>query len=161
MLSWIPAPVHRVGLRLAYGIRKRFRRFVKPDLAGVAVLLRDGDGRFLLVRHSYGPQGWAMPGGGLNRGEDPAEAARREMREELGCELDGLELLRSFEESFSGAQHVGHVFTARPSCDPRVDGRELTEARWFMQSELEALELTVVTKRRLKQLGYLAKASTG
>ena len=38
----------------------------------------------LLVRHSYGPQHWALPGGGLASGEDAEACARRELREELG-----------------------------------------------------------------------------
>ena len=55
---------------------------------GSAVMLAvDVRRRVLLVRHSYGPPVWALPGGGLGRNEDPGVAAAREFREELGCGL--------------------------------------------------------------------------
>ena len=155
MLHLIPAPLHRLGLRAAYAVRRRFRRFAKPHLAGVSVLIEDGEGRIMLVRHTYGPEGWAMPGGGLKRGEDPAEAARREMREELGCELETLESLRVIEEVLGGCPHTAHVFRARSRGEPQVDKRELAELRWFARDELRALRLVSVTRLRLNQLGYL------
>ncbi|KLI62989.1 NUDIX hydrolase [Aurantiacibacter marinus] len=154
MLHLIPAPLHRLALRLGYKLRQQFWKWARPDVAGVAVLLRDTEGRLLLVRHSYGPRAWALPGGGMGANEDPAEAARREMREELACELDDLQVLRAFEEDLSGAPHVAHVFTAQPIGDVRVDGRELLEARWFAADELATVSCTRVTFRRLKVLGF-------
>ncbi|VVT09466.1 NUDIX hydrolase [Erythrobacter sp. EC-HK427] len=155
MLHLIPAPLHRLGLQWAHRVRRQFRKIVRPDLFGVAVLLRDEAGRVLLVRHSYGPDGWALPGGGIGRHDDPAEGARREMREELGCELQELALLRTFSEAISGAAHTGHLFTARPAREPVVDGRELAEARWFVVEELAAARLTRVTRERLAAVGLL------
>ena len=46
----------------------------------------------LLVRHTYGPRAWDLPGGAIKRGEPPIDAARREMDEELG--LDDAPLAR-------------------------------------------------------------------
>jgi ADP-ribose pyrophosphatase YjhB (NUDIX family) len=50
------------------------------------LLVFDGDGRVLLLRHSdrRGREFWATPGGGVEQGESFEEAARREAREELG-----------------------------------------------------------------------------
>jgi ADP-ribose pyrophosphatase YjhB (NUDIX family) len=155
MLYLIPAPLHRLGLRLAYALRKRLRRITRPDLSGVAVVLEDGAGRVLLVRHSYGPQGWSLPGGGLGRGEDPADAARREMGEELECELDALECVLVVQEQLSGAPHTAHVFTARPLTEPIADQREIDAVRWFARDELAQADLTRVTRRRLEELGIL------
>lgn len=155
MLYLIPAPLHRLGLRWAYRLRRQWRRFVPTDLAGVAVLLQDDDGRILLVRHTYGPQGWALPGGGLGQGEDPAQAARREMREELGCKLNCLEPLQVVEEVLSSGPHMAHLYTARPASAPRADLREIAEVRWLALAELPAFPLTRVTRRRLAELGYL------
>ena len=153
MLHLIPAPLHRLGLRVAHRLRRYFRKIIKPDLSGVAVLLRDDQGRVLLVRHSYGPKDWAMPGGGLGRGEDPADCARREMREELNCELEALELLASFDEHLSGAQHTGYIYTALVRDEVRIDGREIVEARWFAAHELTTITCTRMTFKRLKKLG--------
>ncbi|RJY09921.1 NUDIX hydrolase [Aurantiacibacter aquimixticola] len=157
MFHLIPPPAHRLGLRIVHAIRLRFRRLVKPDLAGVAVLLRDEAGRVLLVRHSYGPTGWAMPGGGMGGDEDAADAARREMREELGCELGSLECVKVIEENLGGSPHTAHIFIARPMSEPRVDNRELVDARWFAPHELGEQALTRLTAQRLRQMGLLEK----
>ena len=154
MFHLIPAPAHRVGLRLAHGLRKRFRSLAKPDLRGVAVLLQDDNGRLLLVTHSYGPRGWALPGGGVGRGEEPEDAARREIREELGVELEALRELGRFEEMLSGTTHTAYAFGAAPTGTIHVDGREIVDARWFAREALADLHLTNVTRRRLGQLGW-------
>ena len=46
-------------------------------------LVIDGQGRVLLVRHSY-MTGWSLPGGGVDRGEPPEVAVFRELAEEVG-----------------------------------------------------------------------------
>ena len=53
------------------------------------VVVDDGAGHVIFVRHTYGRRSaWELPGGGAHRGEDPLEAARREAREELGRDMD-------------------------------------------------------------------------
>lgn len=55
---------------------------------GVAVLLFQA-GKLLLIRRkgAHGSGTWATPGGHLEYGEEPAECARREAREEVGVEV--------------------------------------------------------------------------
>ncbi|MGI5358277.1 NUDIX domain-containing protein [Streptomyces sp. CA-252508] len=58
-------------------------------LAGAAVLLRDGEGRVLLVEPNY-RDGWTLPGGTVesDTGETPRQAARRETLEEIGLDVE-------------------------------------------------------------------------
>ncbi|MBS2553417.1 NUDIX hydrolase [Catenulispora sp. NL8] len=67
---------------LAEGNAKQARKRVAAD-----VLLRDEDGRILLVDPNYKPD-WDLPGGMAEANEPPDEAARRELVEELGLRVN-------------------------------------------------------------------------
>jgi ADP-ribose pyrophosphatase YjhB (NUDIX family) len=54
--------------------------------AAAAALIRDLDGRFLLVEPIYKPT-WLLPGGIVEENEDPRAGCARELREELGLDL--------------------------------------------------------------------------
>jgi len=57
-------------------------------------VITDDEGRVLLARWTEGRRvAWTMPGGGLEAGEDPEDAVRREVREETGYSSNSLELL--------------------------------------------------------------------
>ena len=100
------------------------------------MIARDSAGRVLLVRLSYGPPVWSLPAGGRGRHEDPAEAARREFYEELGCGLAEMHLLDTRSEPLHGARDTVHVFVATVLGEVRPDGREVVEARFFARDAL-------------------------
>ena len=131
MPNLLPASLHRALLPLAARLRHRWRRWRKAPIAGVSVIVTNLSGDVLLLKHSYGPPVWALPGGGLQRGEDPLECARREMREELGIDLARLERVAVIEEVLSGSPHTAHIFAGVCDRQPRPDGREVVEARFF------------------------------
>jgi len=65
--------------------RKKASRAQRETSAGGVVFRREaGITRFLLIRDSY--RNWGFPKGHLESGEPPAEAARREVKEETGLE---------------------------------------------------------------------------
>ncbi|MDD3398572.1 MAG: NUDIX hydrolase [Candidatus Methanomethylophilaceae archaeon] len=63
------------------------------------------EGLFLMV---FNPKrkGWEMPGGSIEPGETPAEAARREFREESGMELEVLDV-KSLDDCYVAIGKVG------------------------------------------------------
>ena len=95
------------------------------------MIVRDLDGRLLLVRHSYGSSEWTFPSGGRHRGEDHLATAARELLEEVGCRASALNLLGTVEETLSGCPHTSFVVACVTTDIPRPDGRELIEARFF------------------------------
>lgn len=132
----LPPALHRALLPLAFRVRHRWRRWRGTRLAGCAVVIDNGAGEILLLRHSYGPRDWMLPGGGIGRGEEPEAAARREMAEELGIELGRLEPVAVLEEVVSGSPHSAHLFAATCMARPRPDRREVVEARFFPSHSL-------------------------
>ena len=136
MLQLIPAPLHRQLYRIADRLRRLWWRLRKPRRRSVLVIAFDDHGRVLLVRHSYGRPVWALPGGGMARGEDPAAAAAREFREELGCELAGMLVLPACERVVSGSRDVQRLCVARLAGVPVADQREIVAAELFAPDAL-------------------------
>jgi 8-oxo-dGTP pyrophosphatase MutT (NUDIX family) len=128
--------VQRLGYRLAYRLLQVFWLIAHPSQSGVKCLLSHG-GEILLVRHTYGPRDWDLPGGMVKRGEDPAATARREMREELGVQPPQWTDLGSVQASLENRHDTIHVFGAElTSPSLTVDRAELDVAQWFSPGEL-------------------------
>jgi 8-oxo-dGTP pyrophosphatase MutT (NUDIX family) len=143
----LPAPLHRALLPMAHRVRHRWRKWRKAPIFGISVILTNEKGEVLLLKHSYGPKAWGLPGGGMKAGEDPEECAKREVFEEVGLELDELHLLGVLQERLSGSPHTSHVFMAKVSETPLPDGREILEARFFPADALPELLTRNVPKR--------------
>ena len=147
MFHLIPAPMHRALFRLGHGLRRIFLRHLAGEIHGCCIIVRDGQGRVLLVRHSYGPPVWALPGGGMRSHEDPEAAALRELREELGCSLlDPLHLGMQSNEFLGSTNHV-QVFTGLVDGTPTPDMREVVECRFFALDELPERRSSTVARR--------------
>jgi 8-oxo-dGTP pyrophosphatase MutT (NUDIX family) len=115
-------------------------------LPAVSVLVWDDDGRLLLVRGADTGT-WQMIGGGVEPGESPADAARRETAEETGLQVS-LTQIRGviggprFQLTYPNGDQVAFVstvFDARiVGGTPVPDDDEITEAAWFAPAELVA-----------------------
>jgi len=105
----------------------------------VRALVRDGAGRVALVRNRWS-DGWVLPGGKLESGEAPRDAAVRELREETGLSVTVERPLEVVEQTFvyggdsvSGAFVVfeAHAADAELGDDLGADETEIRDARWF------------------------------
>ena len=97
-----------------------------------AVVVADGAGRVLLLKHLFrGGSGWGIPGGFLEAGEQPEEAARRELREEAGIELEDLRLVHA--RALRRPRQIETLFAARAADPARAHAasREVSRAAWF------------------------------
>jgi 8-oxo-dGTP pyrophosphatase MutT (NUDIX family) len=77
-----------------------------------AARVRDPAGRTALVRNDWS-DGWILPGGGVEPGEDPVAAARREVREETGLRATIGEPIVVLDQSYVAETDGEEWFTAR------------------------------------------------
>jgi len=148
----VSAPVQRFLLRRWRRVPRLVRRWIVRLFApsftvgAVCVIERD-DGAVLLARLSY-RNGWGLPGGLINRREDIASCARREVREETGL---AIELVGEPAVVVDARpQRVDVVYRARvadgadpDSVEPRSP--EVTELRWFPAGSLPELQPEAVS----------------
>jgi 8-oxo-dGTP pyrophosphatase MutT (NUDIX family) len=142
----------RILLAPLYRLRRLVWRVLRPHTRGVKVMVFNDAGELLLVRHSYGrTDQFMLPGGGIRPFEAPEAAAVREVREELGCALDGLAFVSLHAATQEGKRDTVHLYSAHAAGPVRVDGFEIDEARFF---PLDALPPSVspATLRRVAEL---------
>lgn len=135
----LPRPVMRVFRALPEPVRQRAVRAASPSYTlGAQARVERSDGRILLVKAAYRWR-WGMPGGLMDAGESPAEAALRETREETGLDIELVGEPMVLVETTM--QRVNFIFHARPApgADPDVlqaQASEILELGWFDPSEL-------------------------
>jgi 8-oxo-dGTP pyrophosphatase MutT (NUDIX family) len=145
----LPAPIHRLALRIAHGIRLAWWGWRKPDIHGCNVVVRNRAGEVLLVRHSYQATGrWMLPGGGMARGESAEKTAVREVLEETGCRISGCKGFGFEVVDLRGAHNHIHIVAALTDDVPVADGREIVAARFFAADALPDA-ITSTARRRI------------
>ena len=132
---------------------RRLRAIVGGDellqIPSVSVALRDDDGRVLLARHTEGDV-WLLPGGAVEPGEAPADAAVREMWEETGLVVRVTRLVGVF----GGSDFIVHYRNGdrTPSVtatfeaaleggSARPDSSEIVEVRFVSEEDAKALRI--------------------
>ncbi len=109
------------------------------------VLLFDDRERLLVLKTTYRTD-WLVPGGIVERDESPWEGARREVREEIGIEIDRLDFAamdwRSSDEEYDDSLHFvfhGGTLSAERKAAIRPDGVEIADHRFVPLDEAERL----------------------
>lgn len=127
----------------------------------VGAVIRDSDGRLLLVRRARPPAAgrWSLPGGRVDDGETPEQALAREISEETGLQV-------------SVGRHVGSLESPGPSGvvyaiadhECTVLGGELragddaADVAWYAVDDLDGLLLTSSLLEQLRAWGVLPPA---
>lgn len=114
------------------------------------IIYRAQDGRYLLVRKPRKEHAWQFPQGGVDADEGYEDAAKRELKEELGTDkFSGFHkskhvLFYDFPPGYSrDNKYTGHkqsyffVFFEGDDADIKLDREELDEYRWVYQTEID------------------------
>jgi 8-oxo-dGTP diphosphatase len=137
--------VFRVWRRSPLFVRLFAIRRATPSYAvGAMCVIERADGALLLVRNSY-RMGWGLPGGFLKRGEAPVDAVRREIREEVGVDIDLDDNPKVVVDP--SLRRVDVIFTGRPAglsmadVGPAPRSTEILEVKWFPATALPELQV--------------------
>jgi ADP-ribose pyrophosphatase YjhB (NUDIX family) len=143
---------------LARPLLHAYARWTRAMTLGVRGLVRDGEGRVLLIKHTY-VSGWHMPGGGVERGETCEHALAREMIEEAGVELTGPPRLRSIhssEANFRG-DHILFFEVGEWRAVKATSRGEIAALGWFAPDALPE-DTTTGTRRRITEALFEGEA---
>jgi 8-oxo-dGTP diphosphatase len=121
-------------------------------------VVHDAAGRLLLVRRGHAPQAgrWTLPGGRVEAGESPAEAAAREVAEETGLVVTvGREWLVLERPGPGGVLFEIHDFVAHLVGGELRAGDDAADVGWFTAAEMAELPLTTDLLGILDRAGLL------
>lgn len=138
-------------------------------LPAVSVLVRDDEGNLLLMR-SADTGRWQTIGGMIDPDEAPADAARREAKEESGLDvrIDGLRGAfggPGYRVDYPNGDRCSYVSIAfEASVEPGRSGAlegddEVAELRWFAPGEIAELDLDPLNRHLLTDLGVIEPTS--
>jgi 8-oxo-dGTP pyrophosphatase MutT (NUDIX family) len=172
-------PWQTLSSRLIYEnpwIRLREDQVIQPDgtpgIYGVVefhgcvgVLPIDADGNVHLVgqfRYPLQQYSWEIPEGGCHLGEAPLDAAKRELREELGLEAGNLEFLGTSHLSNSVSNEIAYYYLATnlTQHESRPEGTEQLEHRIVPFAEALQMVLDSKITDSLSQIAILRYAVT-
>jgi 8-oxo-dGTP diphosphatase len=111
-----------------------------PGRAAVPVAILTSGLGVLIGRRRDGKPPWTFPGGKIEPGESPGDAAARETLEDTGLQVRATGVIGERVHPVTG---VGIVYVAAApadeTCDLAVPGRELAEVRWVGTASTEEL----------------------
>ncbi len=140
-------------------------KFVKPKfvLVGVPVIIQNSKKEILLGKRnknviSY-PNFWGLPGGLPEYNEKLSDAAKREVREEMGIEIKIIKRSKNIYENLPEKNCKFHNIDVpfygkivKSIAEPKD---ETSEVKWFKASEIKDMELAYSHKKILKGEGLI------
>lgn len=126
------------------------------------------DGKIALIKKARGGYKglYDLPGGGIERDEEPKETLHRELMEEVGVQVTGEKILAAVSTAFKwdvddkliqDLHHIGILYTVDIEGDKLktdADGLDSLGGLWLDIDKIEKKEVSPFTWMALKELGY-------
>ena len=129
-----------------------------PKYARATVVVLNDDGHILIVKYIK-ENSWALPGGRIMVGEDPARRAALDIAEETSLQVHSLQRAGFY----TGRVAVHDVFVAKASGTPRPNRRELQDAVWWdgrdLDTQTHVAAILAVVRMNAPQEGGLSRNS--
>ena len=140
------------------------REYPRRPIGSAHAIVLQGD-RVLLVKRAHPPsQGrWSVPGGVVELGETVRDAARRELREECGIEIEVDRVVDVADHILPGESgrvrfhYVVIYLLARHVSGEARPGPDALEVRWATVEELDVLDMHPLARRAVQRAFKMAR----
>ena len=140
----------------------------RQRVAAYALMLRDGKVLLARLAPHIAFQGWTLPGGGVDHGEHPRDALRREIYEEAGLHTEPGRILDVYSRHYTGARPDGlvedyhaiglifevDILAESRDVEPHVTdiGGSTDHVAWMPLAEVDGLSLSGAARHALSLL---------
>ena len=143
---WNSNKMKKIFYKIINPFRTAYWFIFRPKTMGVKMLI-ENNGRFLMIRNSYGHKQWTFPGGGVGRNEQPERAAQREAVEEVGIEVTSPIPLGEYFSTRQYKKDTVYCFYSSTHSDYfKIDNDEVSEAAWFVKNSIPEQRSSAVDK---------------
>jgi 8-oxo-dGTP diphosphatase len=130
-------------------MRRFLVRLTQPSftVSAVGVVFDDAQ-KVLLLKHLIraNRSGWGLPGGFLNPGEQPENALKRELQEEVGIKITDLRLVKTR----TIGSHVEVIYVCRAeNTEAKPKKGEILAAGWFHIDEIKT-EIPTIEREHIR-----------
>lgn len=126
-----------------------------PVMKRVVAAIIVKDGKVLVcqrTRHQTMPLKWEFPGGKIEEGEQPRDALRRELEEELGVEANIGEEVSRIRHEYKNGGSVELRFFVVHEYKGELENKIFRDVRWVNRSELPAFDFLEADRGLVKDL---------
>ncbi|PIS42711.1 MAG: NUDIX hydrolase [Candidatus Kerfeldbacteria bacterium CG08_land_8_20_14_0_20_40_16] len=115
--------------------------FYQNSKPTASAIITDSKGQLLLVRRKMNPRKgyWDLPGGFLEEGENPINGLKREMKEELGIDIEISSQIGIYIDDYSGSYQSKTLNIAYEAKSPKgkiTPMDDVNEVRWFLKTKI-------------------------
>lgn len=122
--------------KIIYKFIKIYWKVFKPQTCGVKVII-ENKGKLVYIINNYGSKLKNLPGGKIEKNENPIQAGIREVKEELDIDIFDIQNIDLIFSNKEGKRDTIFIIYAKTKAETfNIDKFEILEANWFSLNDL-------------------------